>query len=49
MLYSDIEARIAEIFTEKSGKKTQAITLEWGEELIETLGTPDNFFEEVGE
>ena len=49
MLYSDIEARIAEIFIEKSGKKNQAITLEWVEELIETLRTPDNVSVEAGE
>ncbi|WP_319501092.1 PspC domain-containing protein [uncultured Draconibacterium sp.] len=48
-IFADIEARIAEIFTEKSGKKNQAITLEWVEELIETLGTPENFSEEAGE
>ncbi|WP_297097512.1 PspC domain-containing protein [uncultured Draconibacterium sp.] len=48
-IFADIEARIAEIFTEKTGGKNQAITLEWVEELIETLGTPENFSEEAGE
>jgi len=48
-IIADIEARIAEIFTEKTGEKNQAVTLEWVEELIETLGTPENFTEEVGE
>ncbi|WP_167605302.1 PspC domain-containing protein [Maribellus sediminis] len=48
-IFADIEARIAEIFTEKMDKKNQAVTLEWVEELIETLGTPENFTEEVGE
>jgi phage shock protein PspC (stress-responsive transcriptional regulator) len=48
-IIADIEARIAEIFTEKTGEKNQAVTLEWVEELIEILGTPENFSEEVGE
>jgi len=48
-IIADIEARIAEIFTEKTSLKNQAITLEWVEELIETLGTPENFSEEAGE
>ena len=48
-IIADIEARIAEIFTEKTSVKNQAITLEWVEELIETLGTPENFSEEAGE
>ena len=47
-IVADIEARISEIFTEKTGEKNQAVTLEWVEELIETLGTPENFSEEVG-
>ncbi len=48
-IFADIEARIAEIFTEKTSGKNQAITLEWVEELMETLGTPENFSEEAGE
>lgn len=48
-IFADIEARIAEIFTEKTDGKNRAVTLEWVEELIETLGTPENFSEEVGE
>lgn len=48
-IFADVEARIAEIFAEKMDKKNQAVTLEWVEELIETLGTPENFTEEVGE
>lgn len=48
-IFADIEARIAEIFTEKTNGKNQAITFEWVEELIETLGTPENFSEEAGE
>ena len=48
-IMADIEARITEIFTEKAGEKNQVVTLKWVEELIETLGTPENFSEEVGE
>ncbi|WP_321376376.1 PspC domain-containing protein [uncultured Draconibacterium sp.] len=48
-IFADIEARIAEIFTEKTSGKNQAITLDWVKELIETLGTPENFSEEAGE
>ncbi|WP_297091574.1 PspC domain-containing protein [uncultured Draconibacterium sp.] len=48
-IFADIEARIAEIFTEKTSGKNQAVTLEWVKELIETLGTPENFSEEAGE
>jgi len=48
-IIADIEARITEIFTEKTSDKNQAVTLEWVEELIETLGTPENFSEEAGE
>lgn len=48
-IVADIEARIAEIFTQKASEKRQAITLEWVEELIETLGTPENFSDEAGE
>jgi phage shock protein PspC (stress-responsive transcriptional regulator) len=48
-IIADIEARIAEIFTEKTSEKKQAITLEWVEALIETLGTPENFSDEAGE
>lgn len=48
-IIADIEARIAEIFTEKASEKNEAVTLEWVEELIETLGTSEKFSEEVGE
>lgn len=48
-IVADIEARITEIFTERTGEKNQAITLEVVEELIETLGTPENFSEEAGD
>jgi len=48
-IIDDIESRISEIFTEKTSEKNQAVTLEWVNEVIETLGTPENFTEEAGE
>ncbi|MBT3384318.1 MAG: PspC domain-containing protein [Prolixibacteraceae bacterium] len=42
-IVSDIEARIAEIFTEKSSGDKNAVTLEWVNEVIEAMGTPENF------
>lgn len=42
---ADIEARIAEIFTEKSTGGKNAVTLEWVNEVIETMGTPESFTE----
>jgi phage shock protein PspC (stress-responsive transcriptional regulator) len=48
-ILSDIEARIAEIFTEKSAGEKDVITLEWVEQIIETMGTPEDFVEEEGE
>jgi phage shock protein PspC (stress-responsive transcriptional regulator) len=44
-ILADIESRIAEIFLEKSTDKKQAVTLEWVNEVIETMGTPENFEE----
>ncbi|MCA1758945.1 MAG: PspC domain-containing protein [Bacteroidales bacterium] len=48
-ILSDIEARIAEIFTEKSAGEKDVITLAWVEQIIETMGTPEDFVEEDGE
>jgi len=45
-IISDIESRIAEIFTEKINEENQAVTLHWVNEVIETMGTPENFTEE---
>ncbi len=45
-ILADIEARIAEIFTEKSSGERNVITLLWVEEVIQTMGTPEDF---VGE
>ncbi len=48
-ILSDIEARIAEIFTEKSNEDRKVVTLDWVNEVIETMGTPEDFAEEEGE
>lgn len=48
-ILSDIEARIAEIFTEKSEDHKKVVTLDWVNEVIETMGTPEDFAEEEGE
>ncbi|MCG6188255.1 PspC domain-containing protein [Maribellus maritimus] len=48
-ILSDIEARIAEIFTEKSENDRNVVTLAWVEEVVETMGTPEDFAEEEGE
>lgn len=45
-ILADIEARIAEIFTEKSTDERKVITLQWVEEVIATMGTPEDFVEE---
>ena len=47
--YSDIEARIAEIFNEKTAEDQKVVTLEWVNEVIETMGTPEDFVEEQGD
>lgn len=44
-IISDIEARIAEIFTEKSNGGKNAVTLEWVNIVIKTMGTPESFSE----
>lgn len=44
-IISDIEARIAEIFTEKSNGGKNAVTLEWVNIVINTMGTPESFSE----
>jgi phage shock protein PspC (stress-responsive transcriptional regulator) len=47
-IISDIEARIAEIFSEKSTDEKKVITLEWVNEVVSTMGTPEDFAEEEG-
>ena len=44
---SDIEARIAEIFTEESTGGKSAVTLELVNAVINTMGTPESFTEEA--
>lgn len=48
-ILSDIEARIAEIFSSKTNDDKKVITVDWVNEVIETMGTPEDFAEEVGE
>jgi phage shock protein PspC (stress-responsive transcriptional regulator) len=48
-ILADIEARIAEIFTEKSPDDRKVITLEWVEQVIEIMGTPEDFAQEEAE
>jgi phage shock protein PspC (stress-responsive transcriptional regulator) len=45
-IVSDIEARIAEIFAEKSTGKETIISLEMVNKLVDTMGTPDSFIAE---
>lgn len=47
-ILSDIEARIAEIFTEKMSDSQNVIIIGWVEEVIKTMGTPEDFVEEAG-
>ena len=48
-ILSDIEARIAEIFSVKTNEDKTVITVEWVNEVIQTMGTPEDFAEEEGE
>ncbi len=47
-IIADIEARIAEIFSEKSDEK-KVITLEMVNEVVAMMGTPEDFMEQEGE
>ena len=46
---SDIEARIAEIFAEKSSGGRNAVILELVNAVMTTIGTPESFTEEMGD
>lgn len=46
-IVSDMEARIAEIFSEKTAGGKNAVTLEWVNELIKTMGTTESFAEDT--
>jgi phage shock protein PspC (stress-responsive transcriptional regulator) len=48
-ILADIEARIAEIFSAKMTDENKVITIAWVNEVIETMGTPEDFAEEQGE
>uniref|UniRef100_UPI0032172D1D PspC domain-containing protein n=1 Tax=uncultured Draconibacterium sp. TaxID=1573823 RepID=UPI0032172D1D len=48
-IIADIEARIAEIFSSKSSAEKKVITIDWVNEVIEIMGTPEDFAEEEGE
>lgn len=48
-ILSDIEARIAEIFTEKVSDEKTVVTIDWVTQVMETMGTPEDFAEEEGE
>lgn len=48
-ILSDIEARIAEIFSSKTTEDKKVITVELVDEVVKTMGTPEDFAEEGGE
>jgi len=48
-IIADIEARIAELFSSKATEEKKVITVEWVNQVIETMGTPEDFAEEEGE
>lgn len=48
-IIADIEARIAEIFSEKCADDKKVITLNLVNEVIEMMGTPEDFAEEEAE
>ena len=48
-ILADIEARIAEIFIEKSTNVQKVVTIEMVNGAIEIMGTPEDFVEEEGE
>ncbi|MCA1758922.1 MAG: PspC domain-containing protein, partial [Bacteroidales bacterium] len=48
-ILTDIEARIAEIFIEKSTHVQKVVTIEMVNGAIEIMGTPEDFVEDEGE
>jgi len=44
-ILADIEFRIAEIFSSKITENKKVVTTEWVNEVIEVMGTPENFSE----
>lgn len=47
-IISDIESRVAEIFEEKIDRQTGVVTLEMVEEVIRTMGEPEEITDESG-
>src|SRR5680860_983040 len=45
-IIADIEARIAEIFSEKSSDDKKVVTIDWVNEIIEIMGKPEDFEEQ---
>lgn len=48
-IVADIEMRIAELFTEKGKGENKVIINEWVDEVISTMGTPEDFKAQEGE
>ena len=48
-IVADIEARIAEIFSEKSSDEKKVITLEWVNDVIAMMGKPEDFADDEAE
>jgi phage shock protein PspC (stress-responsive transcriptional regulator) len=44
-ILQDIEARISELFIEKTGNKTEVITTEMVDEIVARMGKPEDFME----
>ncbi len=47
-IVADIEARIAEIFSEKTAGEKNVVTQEWVNDVIKMMGTPEDFADEEG-
>lgn len=45
-IVTDIENRIAELFTEKAKGESKVVVTEWVDEVIATMGTPEDFIEQ---
>ncbi len=48
-IVTDFEARISELFNEKISGDKSVVVLAWVDEVIETMGTPDDFIEAEGD
>jgi phage shock protein PspC (stress-responsive transcriptional regulator) len=45
---TDIESRICELFLEKGKGENKVVVMEWVDEIIATMGTPEDFIEQEG-